>query len=114
MDTIRTYPVGNGEITLTAQDAEELRRILQFEYIEQCVKKIVSAAPEAFHFSSERNLPLFARKIAEMHWDMVDIEGGYFECLDETVYHIGTCAGVVAEGYRSGDGEYDTTEFWKR
>ena len=113
MDSIRTYAVGNGEITLTAQDAEELRRILQFEYIEGCIENIIENNPDAFRFTSEHNRSRFVSRVAEMHDDLVDLYGSYGECLDETVFHVGTCAGVVTEGYRSGDGEYDTTEFWK-
>ena len=116
MEGIKTYAIGNGEITLTEQDAEELRRLLQFEYIESCVKEIISADPDSFHFTSEHNLPQFARRIADMHDDIVDMTGGYCECLEESVYHIGKHVGVVgdyAEDFIAASDQFDMDAFWK-
>lgn len=111
MDTIRTYTVGSGEITLTAQDAEELRRILQFEYIEHCINEVIDADPKYFVFTSEHNRPAFIRKVADRYDDLVDVEGGHFECLDEDVYYVACRVGVV-----NADDAIDDTEFggfWK-
>ena len=84
MEDIRTYHVGSGEITLTAQDAEELRRILQFEYIEHCINEVIDADPKYFVFTSEHNRPAFIRKVADRYDDLVDIEVG---ALYEPVLH---------------------------
>ena len=111
MDSIKTYSVGSGEITLTAQDAEELRRLLQFEYIEHCVNEAIDADPSFFRFTSEHNRPAFVRKIAERYGDLVDVEGGYFECLDEDITYVASRVGVT-----NADDAIDDTEFsgfWK-
>jgi len=113
MKDIRTYSIGSGEITLTAQDAEELRRTLQFEYIESCINSIIEQEPQFFCFTSEHNRPLFVRKVAEMHDDLVDMYGCYAECLDETVFHIARHVGVTNADNAIDDIDGEFREFWK-
>ena len=111
MDNIRTYTVGNGEITLTAQDAEELRQLLQFEYIERCINAVIDSDPTFFHFTSEHNRPTFVRKVAERYDDLINVYGCHGECLDEDVTYVACRVGVtdaddaVTDEYFSG--------FWK-
>lgn len=85
MDNMKTYAVGNGEITLTAQDAEELRKLLMFDYIEKLITDIVKEDPEYFHFTSEKNRPKFCRELADEYIDYVNVEDGYEETLYESV-----------------------------
>lgn len=111
MEDIRTYSIGSGEITLTAQDAEELRRILQFEYIEHCIHEVIDADPKFFLFTSEHTRSRFVRKVADRYDDLVDVEGGHFECLDEDVYYVACRVGVT-----DADNAIDDTTFsgfWK-
>lgn len=111
MDTIRTYPVGNGEITLTAQDAEELRRILQFEYIEGCIENIIENTPGYFRFTSEHNRSAFVHKVAERYEDLVDVIGCHGECLDEDVFYVACRVGVTDADEAIDDAEF--SGFWK-
>lgn len=110
MNDIRTYHVGNGEITLTAQDANELRKILQFEYIEGCIENVIENNPDCFHFTSEHPRSYFVEKVAGMHDDMVDMWGCYGENLDETVFHVARHVGVSDEECDDAD---DYSDFWK-
>ena len=112
MENTVTYPVGSGEITLTLDDAEELRRLLQFDYIEGCIENIIENNPDCFHFTSEHSRSKFARKVAEMHDDMVDMYGCYGECLDETVFHVARRVGVSTDGCEE-DTADDFSDFWK-
>lgn len=111
MEDIRTYAVGNGEITLTAQDAEELRRLLQFEYIEHCINELIDTDPTFFHFTSEHNRPAFVRKVAERYEDIVNMEGGYLECLDEDLTYVARRVGVTDADEAIDDTEF--SGFWK-
>lgn len=111
MNTIRTYPVGNGEITLSAEDAEELRRILQFEYIEGCIGKIIEDNPDYFVFTSELNRPAFVRKVAERYGDLVDVYGCHGECLEEDVFYVASRVGVTNADDAIDDAEF--SGFWK-
>ena len=115
MENIKTYAIGSGEITLTETDAEELRRLLQFDYIESCVNRIIDNEPDAFRFTSDHNRPKFARKIADMHDDMVDMYGSYSECLEETVFHVAKYSGVLNHEYSAPEDGFDINpeEFWK-
>lgn len=113
MEDIRTYSVGNGEITLTAQDADELRKILQFEYIEGCIENIIENNPECFRFTAEHNRSKFVSKVALMHDDMVNMYGCYGECLDETVFHIAKCLGITDRHDGEFITEYNVENFWK-
>lgn len=111
MDDIRTYTVGSGEITLTAQDAEELRRILQFEYIEGCIENIIENNPDYFVFNSEHNRSRFVSKVAERYDDLVDVCGCHGECLDEDVFYVASRVGVVNADDAIDDAEF--SGFWK-
>ena len=116
MNTI-TYPVGNGEITLTIDEADELRKLLQFDYIEHCITNVIENNPDFFHFTSEHPRHKFARKVAEMYDDMVDMYGVYGEALDESVFHIGKHVGVVGDNYQedfiAASDTFDMDDFWK-
>lgn len=111
MDTIKTYPIGNGEITLTAQDAEELRRILQFEYIEGCIENVIENNPDYFHFTSEHNRSAFVRKVANRYDDLVDVVGCHGECLDEDIFYVASRVGVTNADDAIDDADF--SEFWK-
>ena len=111
MEDTRTYHVGNGEITLTAEDANELRRILQFEYIEGCIENIIENDPDYFVFNSEHNRSRFVSKVAERYDDLVDVYGCHGECLDEDVYHVARCVGCTDADEAEDSNEF--RGFWK-
>lgn len=111
MEDIRTYAVGNGEITLSAQDAEELRRLLQFEYIEHVVNEAIDSDPSFFHFTSEHNRSAFVHKFADRYEDIVDITGGHFECLDEDLTYVACRVGVTDADDAVDDDAF--SDFWK-
>ena len=94
MDTIKTYAVGNGEITLTKQDAEELRIILQNEYIESVINEIIDATPEYFCFPSAKVRARFVNTLVSQHDDMRDILGGYEENMTESIFHLARHMGL--------------------
>ena len=85
MDSIKTYAVGNGEITLSAQDADELRKLLMFDYIENLITDIVKEDPDFFRFNSEKSRPRFCRELTDQYGDYVNVEDGYEETLRESV-----------------------------
>lgn len=87
MDSTKTYAVGNGEITLSARDADELRKLLMFDYIESLITDIVKEDPDYFRFNSEKNSPRFCRELAEGYGDYVNVEDAYEETLRESVEH---------------------------
>lgn len=111
MDIIKTYPIGNGEITLTAQDADELRRILQFEYIEGCIENIIENNHDYFHFTSEHNRSRFVSKVAERYDDLVNVYGCHGECLDEDVFYVASRVGVTNADNAIDDDDF--SGFWK-
>lgn len=85
MDTIRTYAVGNGEITLTAQDAEELRIILQTEYVAHVINELIDAEPEAYRFPSTKSRSRFVDEMTGRFSDLRDIEGCFEEIVEDTM-----------------------------
>ena len=111
MEDIRTYAVGNGEITLSAQDAEELRRILQFEYIEGCIENIIENNPDYFLFTSEHSRSKFVHKVAERYDDLVDVCGCHGECLDEDVFYVACRVGCTSADDAIDDDDF--SGFWK-
>lgn len=94
MDTIKTYAVGDRTITLTADEAENLRIILQKDYVESVVNEIISAAPDDFHFTSEMNRARFTHIIADAHDDYINLYGCYEEILDEAIYQMAREYGI--------------------
>lgn len=52
---IKTYAVGNGEITLSASDAEELRIMLQREHVHDFIEKIVENNRQDLNLPGERS-----------------------------------------------------------
>ena len=111
MDNIRTYAVGNGEITLSAEDANELRRILQYEYIEGCIENVIENDPDYFHFTSEHSRSKFVSKVVERYDDLVDVYGCHGECLDEDVYYVAQRVGCTGAEDAVDDTEF--SGFWK-
>lgn len=83
MDKIRTYPIGSGEITLTEQDAEELRMILQSEHIEFVVNELIDADPDVYRFRDRKHRNRFVSDIVSNSSDIRDIEGCYEEILED-------------------------------
>lgn len=82
MDTIRTYPVGNGEITLTAQDAEELRVMLQTEYLAMVFNDIIDEYIDEFKFSSPISRRCFVDELVRINSDLVNYDS---TCYEETM-----------------------------
>ena len=94
MDTIKTYAVGNGEITLTEQDANELRIILQNEYMASVINEIIDATPECFRFPSAKVRRRFVDTLVHQHEDLRDILGGYEENMTESIFHLARHRGL--------------------
>ena len=87
MDTIKTYAVGNGEITLTKQDAEELRIILQTEYLRKVIDEIVDENIDCFDFSSRSARNRFVDELVRMNDDCVNYDSSYYtEMLEENIF----------------------------
>lgn len=94
MDNIKTYAVGNGEIVLSAHDTEELRIILQTEYIEQIINEIIDAEDGVYNFYSEKSRSAFVRTMVGRCSDMRDIEGCYAEMLEDAMLEYADNLGI--------------------
>ena len=79
MDTIRTYAVGNGEITLTSADAEELRRILQTEFLRGIITEILNEHKEEFSTLSRPQFRHLLDKMLRINSDYINYDSTYFE-----------------------------------
>ena len=79
MDTIKTYAIGSGEITLTEQDAEELRIMLQTEYLEKRINEIIDENINDLKFPGPRSRRRFVEKLVAMNSDLVSYDSIYYE-----------------------------------
>lgn len=87
MENIRTYAVGNGEITLSAQDAEELRIMLQTEYLEKFIRERIKENSTCFKFTPT-SLRHFVDDMVRMNSDMIDYDSSYYaEVMDENLFN---------------------------
>lgn len=79
MADIRTYPIGNGEITLTAQDAEELRVMLQTEYLTKVINGIIDEHIDELKFPGPRSRRRFVDELVHLNSDLVNYDSIYYE-----------------------------------
>ena len=79
MEDIRTYAVGNGEITLTAQDAEELRVILQTDHLAKVIDELIEQRIDCFSFRSPASRRHFVDELVRMNDDCVNYDSSYYE-----------------------------------
>ena len=86
MENIKTYAVGSGEITLTNRDADELRYMLQREFLEYVVRNIIEDNEGAFHFTSEKNRSRFANDVVDRFDDLVNIFGAFEEMVYDYIF----------------------------
>ncbi len=86
MDSIKTYAVGNGEITLTKHDAEELRIILQTEYLEKFIRGLIKENNECFKFTPA-SLRHFVDEMVRINSDWVDYDSSFHtEIMEENIF----------------------------
>lgn len=78
MDTIRTYAIGNGEITLTDLDTEELRKILQTEYLRKIITEVIAEHNEAFAHLTSSQLRYVIDEMIRINSDYIDYDSSYF------------------------------------
>lgn len=87
MSDIRTYPVGNGEITLSVQDAEELRVLLQTDYLTKVISELIDDQGDALHFPSRSARRHFIDECVSLNRDLVDYDSSYYaEMLIENIF----------------------------
>ena len=79
MEDIRTYAVGNGEITLTAQDAEELRVILQTDHLAKVIDELIEQRIDCFSFRSPASRRHSVDELVRMNDDCVNYDSSYYE-----------------------------------
>ena len=94
MEDIRTYAVGNGEITLTAQDAEDLRIILQTRHIKHVINELIDAEPDLYRFPSKRVRSVFVNTMVGRCFDLRDIEGCYAEMVEDDMLEYADKLGI--------------------
>lgn len=75
-------------ITLTEEEADGLRQMLQVEFLKRCINSIIDDNIECFRFESEKNRTRFVDDIARQHDDLINMWGCYEENLIETVFHF--------------------------
>ena len=87
MNDIRTYAVGNGEITLSAQDAEDLRIMLQTEHLRKVINELIDERADQFNFPGRRSLHRFIDEIVRLHDDLINYDSLYYEeTIMENIY----------------------------
>ena len=87
MATIKTYPVGNGEITLSIQDAEELRIMLQTEHLRKVINELIDEHINCFSFRSPAARRHFVDELVRLNDDCVNYDSSYFtEMLTENAF----------------------------
>ena len=87
MDSIKTYHIGNGEITLTEQDAEDLRILLQTEYLRKYINEQIDTHIEDFDFHGPRSRRLFVDEILRQNDDLISYDSIYHEeTMMENIY----------------------------
>lgn len=96
MDTIRTYAVGNGEITLTAQDAEELRIILQTEHLTKVINNIIDEHIDELKFPGPRSRRRFVEEVVHSERDLISYDSIYYEeNMQENMFNIAEDRGLL-------------------
>ena len=88
------YPVGNRMIAMTEEEADNLRVLLQTEFIRKRINDIIEKNSDCFHFTSDASRPLFVARLADMHYDLIDIVDCYEENLEEAVFQFARDMGV--------------------
>ena len=96
MDNIKTYAVGNGEITLTAQDAEELRVILQTEHLRNVIDELIEQRKDCFSFQDPRSRRHFVDEMLRLNSDLIDYDSTYYtEMLIENIFREAEAKGIA-------------------
>lgn len=96
MEEIKTYAVGNGEITLTEQDAEELRIMLQTEYLKKRINEIIDENINYLKFPGPRSRRRFVEKLVVMNSDLVSYDSLYYEeTMQENMFDTATDLGLL-------------------
>lgn len=88
MDNIKTYAIGNGEITLTSHDAEELRIMLQKDYLASVIDELIEQRIDCFKFSGKSARKHFVDELVNLNDDCVNYDSSYFEeMLEENIFN---------------------------
>lgn len=88
MSNIKTYPIGSGEITLTAQDAEELRVMLQTEYLERTISELIDEHADCFRFDRKSIRRRLIDDLVRMNNDLINYDSSCIEeNLEENIFH---------------------------
>ena len=96
MDTIKTYPIGNGEITLTAQDAEELRVMLQTEYLTKVINDIIDEHIDELKFPGPRSRRRFVDELVHYNSDLINYDSIYYEeTMQENMFDTAQDRGLL-------------------
>ena len=96
MDAIKTYAVGNGEITLSDHDAEELRIILQTEHLRKVIESLVKEYADDLNFNSEASRNNFISDLVEFNDDLISYDSIYHaETLTENIFLKAEAYGIV-------------------
>ena len=96
MEDIRTYPIGNGEITLTAQDAEELRVMLQTEYLTKVINGIIDEHIDELKFPGPRSRRRFVDELVHLNSDLINYDSIYYEeNLQENMFDTAQDRGLL-------------------
>lgn len=96
MDSIKTYAVGNGEITLTKHEAEELRIILQTEHLRNVIDELIEQRADCFSFPGPRSRRLFVDDMVRLNEDLIGYDSSYYEeMLIENVFREAENRGIA-------------------
>lgn len=86
-DDSQTYPVGSGEITLSAHDAEELRIMLQTEYLRSVINGLIEENKDDFALNSRSSRRHFVDELVRLNDDLINYDSIYHkETLMENIY----------------------------
>lgn len=96
MNDIKTYAIGNGEITLTEEDAEQLRIMLQTDYLAKVINEIVDKNIDDLAFPSKSSRRHFVDNMVRLHDDLVNYDSIYYEeTIEENIFRRAEELGLV-------------------
>ena len=95
-NNIKTYAVGSGEITLTLQDAEELRLILQTEHLYKVVTELIDQRIDCFSFPTPATKRHFIDEMVHLNDDLINYDSSYYEeMLLENIFLRAEAQGIA-------------------
>lgn len=84
---LKYYACGNREIPMYPEDAEQLRIILQTEYLTRIIGEFIDQHIDEFNFPSDKSRDEFINELVRVNDDLISYDSIYFEeTLQENIF----------------------------